>query len=110
MVNPRRMKGGETAFELAQAVRTSRSVFIEAWRGTTITLPRYAPPPEDFPTDVVPTATDMRSIYSTTRILLVPSDCEGDLGRVASEAHVSGIPVLARAIGALPERSGPAGF
>ena len=111
MVNPRRMKGGETAFELAQACPDIPFVFIEAWRGDNdyVTALRAAARGLPNVTWYRPT-TDMRSIYSTTRILLVPSDCEETWGRVASEAHVSGIPVLARAIGALPESVGPGGI
>ncbi|WP_413774393.1 glycosyltransferase [Marinobacter sp. AN1] len=52
---------------------------------------------------------DMRKVYSKTRILIVPSQWREAWGRVVSEAHMSGIPVLASNIGGLPESVGPGG-
>ncbi len=51
----------------------------------------------------------MKSIYARTRILLVPSQWEEAWGRVVTEAHVSGIPVLASDVGGLPQAVGPGG-
>jgi glycosyltransferase involved in cell wall biosynthesis len=54
---------------------------------------------------------DMRSIYRETRLLLVPSQWEAETwGRVASEAHFSGIPVIASNRGGLPEAVGAGGI
>ena len=52
----------------------------------------------------------MASEYAQARILLVPSVWEEAWGRVVTEAQVSGIPVLASAIGGLPESVGPGGI
>ena len=52
---------------------------------------------------------DMRSVYAQTRVLLAPSRWEEAWGRVASEAHCSGIPVLGSTRGGLPEAIGPGG-
>jgi glycosyltransferase involved in cell wall biosynthesis len=109
MINPRRMKGGETAIELARLCPDIPFLLVEAW----------------YPDDSVPQlraaaarlpnvswrrpTTDMRSIYAKTRVLLVPSLAEETWGRVVTEAQASGIPALARAIAALPESVGPAG-
>ena len=111
MVNPRRVKGGQTAFELAQACPDIPFVFVEAWGGDNAYVQSLRAAARGLPnvTWYRPT-TDMRRIYATTRILLVPSDLEETWGRVASEAHVSGIPVLARAVAALPESVGPGGM
>ena len=111
MVNPRRVKGGQTAYELARACPDIPFVFVEAWtrddpfvaelRGAAQQLPNVKwlrPTPR------------MRKLYGATRILLAPSECEESWGRVASEAHLSGIPVLASSIAALPESVGPGGI
>jgi glycosyltransferase involved in cell wall biosynthesis len=57
-----------------------------------------------------PPTRDMRPLYSQARIVLVPSQWEETWGRVASEAHVNGIPVLASDRGGLPESVGPGGI
>ena len=49
-------------------------------------------------------------IYGTTKILLAPSRSREAWGRVASEAQVNGIPVLASDRGGLPEAVGPGGI
>ena len=48
--------------------------------------------------------------YAQARLLLVPSVWEEAWGRVVTEAQVSGIPVLAAAIGGLPDPSAPGGI
>ena len=53
---------------------------------------------------------DMRSVYSEARVVLMPSQWEEAWGRIASEAHFSGIPVLASRTGGLPESVGPGGI
>ncbi len=52
---------------------------------------------------------DMRPHYARTRLLLAPSQWEETWGRVATEAQVNGIPVLASDRGGLPEAVGPGG-
>ena len=46
---------------------------------------------------------DMKSIWQQTKILIVPSLVQETFGRVAVEAQINGIPVLASNIGGLPE-------
>jgi len=46
---------------------------------------------------------DMRKVYSQTRLLLVPSKWSEPFGRVILEAGISGIPVLASAVGGIPD-------
>lgn len=53
---------------------------------------------------------DMRPLYGRTRLLLAPSQWEEAWGRVATEAQVNGIPVLASNQGGLPESVGPGGI
>ncbi len=52
---------------------------------------------------------DMKTVYGRTRILLAPSKWEEAWGRVASEAHCSGIPVVGSRRGGLPEAIGSGG-
>ncbi|MDE2029984.1 MAG: glycosyltransferase, partial [Alphaproteobacteria bacterium] len=52
---------------------------------------------------------DMRSVYGACKILLAPSVWNEAYGRVATEAQVSGIPVVASNRGGLPEAVGPGG-
>ncbi|MCI0465002.1 MAG: glycosyltransferase [Gemmataceae bacterium] len=53
---------------------------------------------------------DPRAFYQVSRLLLVPSLCPETWSRVASEALINGIPVLASRRGGLPEALAEAGF
>jgi glycosyltransferase involved in cell wall biosynthesis len=53
---------------------------------------------------------DMRSFYATTRLLLAPSQWEETWGRVATEAHINGIPVLGSNRGGLAQAIGSGGL
>ena len=52
---------------------------------------------------VLPPQREVRSVFSRTRILLVPSQWEEVNGRVSTEAMLNGIPVIASAKGGLGE-------
>jgi glycosyltransferase involved in cell wall biosynthesis len=52
----------------------------------------------------------MREIYGQAKIILAPSRLDEAWGRIASEAHYSGIPVVASNRGGLPEAVGPGGI
>lgn len=54
--------------------------------------------------------TDMKPIYAATRVLLAPSLWYESWGRVATEAVLNGIPVLASRSGGLPEAVGEGGI
>ena len=111
MVNPRRIKGGQTAMELARACPDIPFTFVEAWytKDDFVAGLRAAARAMPNVTWHRPTL-DMRRIYATTRIQLVPSEWEETWGRVVTEAHAAGIPVLARAYAGLPESVGPGGI
>jgi glycosyltransferase involved in cell wall biosynthesis len=53
---------------------------------------------------------DMRRVYGCTKLVLAPSQWLETWGRIATEAHFSGIPVLASDRGGLPEAVGPGGI
>ncbi len=57
-----------------------------------------------------PRTSDMKALFRRTRLLLAPSRWEEAWGRVASEAHCSGIPVVGSTRGGLPEAIGPGGI
>lgn len=59
---------------------------------------------------LMPATSDPRRFYRLTRLLLVPSLCHEAFGRVAVEAMMNGIPVLASRRGGLPEALAGAGF
>jgi len=50
----------------------------------------------------------MRAAYGRSRLLLAPSRWVESWGRVASEAQISGLPVIATKSGGLPEAVGRA--
>ncbi len=56
-----------------------------------------------------PPTQDMRPVYARAKVLLAPSQWEEAWGRVATEAHVNGIPVLGSDRGGLPQAVGPGG-
>jgi len=58
----------------------------------------------------IPNRRDMRPIYRRTAMLLFPTLCFEGAGRVAAEAQLSGIPVLATRSGGIPEQLNGAGF
>lgn len=65
----------------------------------------------DFPNVFLVNAQDdIRKIYSITSVLLVPSLWFEPWGRVATEATLNGIPVVATNIGGLNEATGGGGF
>lgn len=56
----------------------------------------------------LPWTKDIESVFAQAKILLVPSQWEEAFGRVAVEAQLRGIPVLASHVGGLPEIVPPA--
>ncbi|MCG5527922.1 glycosyltransferase [Halorhodospira sp. 9621] len=58
---------------------------------------------------VIAPVEDMRKVYGRARVVLAPSK-EETWGRIATEAHVNGIPLLASNAGGLPEAVGPGGI
>ena len=110
-VNPVPEKGVDVAFGLAQARPDIPFDFVECWQlGARMrdTLLARARPLSNITWHQA--TSDPRRIYANARILLAPSMWEESWGRVVTEAHCSGIPVLASRRGGLPESVGPGGI
>lgn len=110
-VNPHPLKGVDLAVTLARACPDIPFDFVESW---TLSADQRATLGEKMAglgnITLHPRTDDMREHYGRARIVLVPSRWEETWGRIASEAHYSGIPVLATRIGGLSEAVGPGGI
>jgi glycosyltransferase involved in cell wall biosynthesis len=109
-INPHPQKGRDIALEIAKRCPEIPFAFVEAWplEGNLKRelLQKLASLPN---VTLLPAQKDMRNLYGKCKILLVPSIWEEAYGRVAPEAQISGIPVVASARGGLPEAVGPGG-
>jgi glycosyltransferase involved in cell wall biosynthesis len=110
-INPHPHKGAHVALEVAELCTDIPFLFVEAWtldeawREELNERLAWLPNVELWPPEQ-----DMRKVYAKARILMIPSRWEEAWGRVASEAHFSGIPVIASKRGGLPEAVGPGGI
>lgn len=111
LINVHPNKGYAIAREVARACPEIPFLFVQGWtldpdeerrtRDEISELPNVA---------LIPRTPDIASIYGRTKVLLAPSQWEEAWGRVASEAHCSGIPVIGSDRGGLPEAIGPGGI
>lgn len=108
-VNTVPRKGLEVALDMARARPDIPFDMVLSW----ILKPEQVQALRDrAPANVTfhPPTPDMRPLYAKARVLLAPSQWEEAWGRVATEAQVSGIPVLGSLRGGLPEAVGPGGI
>ena len=108
-------KGGEKVVKLARACPEIPFLIFDnvdrnlpQWPGMTGAALRAAAAALPNVT-IRPAATGADAIYGTAKVLLAPSRYHEAWGRVASEAQINGIPVLASDRGGLPEAVGPGG-
>lgn len=110
-INPYPVKGLEIALAVAGRCPDIPFVFVESWGIDTelraLLDQRLASLPN---VTLQPRTSDMKTVYGKARILLAPSLWEEAWGRVATEAHYSGIPVIGSRQGGLPEAIGPGGL
>ena len=104
-------KGLERALEIARACPDIPFLFVESWKLDDDHLRRIESALTPLSNVTFMRRTDdMGKVYGRTKILLVPSRWEEAWGRVASEAHCSGIPVVGSSRGGLPEAIGTGGI
>lgn len=110
-INPHPIKGIDITMELARRRPDIPFVIIEAWILSVALLDKYRGMASKLPNVVwKERMPDMRKVYQHTRIVLAPSQWDEAWGRIATEPHVSGIPVIASARGGFPESVGPGGL
>lgn len=101
LINLSAAKGGELFWEMARRFPDRKFLAVKGAYGKQITY--------DLPNvEIREHGGDMRAVYGSTRILLMPSDYES-WGRVGVEAMCSGIPVIAHPTPGLRESLGDAG-
>lgn len=109
-INPHALKGLDIALAIAERCQDIPFVFVKGW---TLSSEDDAALHEKVArlenVTLRPPTMNMRTVYSEARIVLAPSRWEEAFGRVAAEAHVSGIPVVGSDRGGLPEAIGPGG-
>jgi glycosyltransferase involved in cell wall biosynthesis len=110
-INPVNVKGVDLALDIAEQCPEIAFGFVRGWPLGFRQQARLKARIRRLPNITLrPSASDMRSVYCRTKILLVPSQWEAETwGRVATEAQFSGIPVLASDRGGLPEAVGDGG-
>lgn len=109
-VNPVPEKGLEKALAIADLCPEITFLFVESWLLDPSALGRLQAAIRPYPNiRFLRRTADMRTVYGRTRIVLAPSRWAEAWGRIASEAHCSGIPVVGSDRGGLPESIGPGG-
>jgi glycosyltransferase involved in cell wall biosynthesis len=106
-INPTPAKGLDIALGVARLCPNIPFSFVESWplcvevrqqlNQMLPTLPNIT---------FMPPQSDMRKVYGKCKLLLAPSRWNEAYGRVATEAQISGMPVVASARGGLPEAVG----
>ncbi|MER9440759.1 glycosyltransferase [Mesorhizobium sp. M0340] len=110
LINPYNEKGFELAVRIAGQCPEIPFLFVESWKlddDHRAQIERIIAPLRNVRLES--RTSDMKTVYGRTKILLAPSKWEEAWGRVASEAHCSGIPVVGSRRGGLPEAIGAGG-
>ena len=111
LINPYEEKGFDLALKIGASIPEIPFLIVESWKLEPDHRCRIERAIAPFPNIKLEDRTnDMKTVYGRTRILMAPSKWEEAWGRVASEAHCSGIPVVGSSRGGLPEAIGPGGI
>jgi len=102
ILNPVKPKGSDIFLEIAKRIPEKRFLAVGNCDSE---LMRCSPHNVCF----LPWVSDMKRVYSKTKILLAPSIWEETFGRVAIEAGINAIPTIASTRGGLPEAVGNGG-
>ncbi|MGL4237185.1 glycosyltransferase [Tabrizicola sp.] len=109
-IGPVPAKGLDRAIEIATACPEIPFLFVESWLLSPEQRDDLHRRIADLPNIRFEHRTpDMKALFRRTRLLLAPSRWEEAWGRVASEAHCSGIPVVGSSRGGLAEAIGTGG-
>ncbi|AMS39990.1 MULTISPECIES: glycosyltransferase [Aminobacter] len=110
LINPYEEKGFELAVRIAGRCPDIPFLFVESWKLADDHRARIEQTIAPLGNVRLESRTsNMKTVYGRTKILLAPSKWEEAWGRVASEAHCSGIPVIGSRRGGLPEAVGEGG-
>jgi glycosyltransferase involved in cell wall biosynthesis/predicted LPLAT superfamily acyltransferase len=104
-------KGADIAIKIARERSNVSFIFVESWTenpNETAQLQQLAGSLPNI--KLLPNQPDLRSIFQTTRLLLMPSRSQEGWGRTATEVQVCGIPVLGSSRGQLGSTIGPGGI
>lgn len=112
VINPVPAKGGELLETIVGELPGERFLFVDGWE-----LEVHDPYWQRFRermraftnVTIIPRTPDIRTVFSKTKLLLVPSQWDEAFGRVVWEAQCSGIPSIVSAIGGLQEPLGEGG-
>lgn len=109
-INPRPVKGYETFLKIAGRSPDVEFLVVEAWplgeNFSAVEQQLGCLPNVTF----MPQTTDVRKVFSQTKILLVPSVVEDAAPRVIREAQINGIPVIGSRRGGIAEITGEGGL
>lgn len=108
-INPGPHKGLAIVMALAEARRDVPFLFVRNRKGVDPAAVLGGDPVCHPNIRLVGPFDDMRQVYARAKLVLAPSQWLETWGRIATEAHLSGIPVLASDRGGLPEAVGPGG-
>ena len=109
-INPVPLKGVKLAIAIAKLCPQIPFQFVVGWVQSSAYHVKLLDALSEAPNiHLRPWQADMRGIYASTKILLVPSQWHEGFGRVIVEAQISGIPVIASSRGGCPEAVGDGG-
>jgi glycosyltransferase involved in cell wall biosynthesis len=100
MINPCALKGITIFIAMAEAFPEYTFAAVPTWGTTSHDRAELL---KHKNITIVPAEEKIEMIFSSTKVLLVPSLCAEGRGRVVSEAMLCGVPVLASNQGGLPE-------